>query len=67
MPIFEYRCLDCGKTFEELVISTANADDVECEYCGSKNVRKLVSGFSTISNNSSTSYSSSSSSCTTSS
>lgn len=46
MPIFEYRCDDCGKTFEKLVFNSSQSDNVECEYCKSKNVQKLVSAIS---------------------
>ena len=44
MPLYEYRCQDCGAEFEELVSFSAR-DDVVCEQCGSKNVERLVSGF----------------------
>lgn len=41
MPIYEYRCQECGKEFEELV---RTAKKVECPECGGK-VRKLISRF----------------------
>ncbi len=42
MPIYEYRCSDCGKTSSHLVIKR---DDFSpyCKYCGSRSVTKLVS------------------------
>ena len=45
MPIFEYRCEDCGKRFDAFFRS---ADDAEreqlmCAECGSARVRKLFS------------------------
>lgn len=40
MPIYEYRCRDCGKNFEYLVIGN---DTPECSGCGSKNVDRLMS------------------------
>lgn len=34
MPIFDYSCTDCNKTFEELFLSgTAPPDIVECHFC----------------------------------
>ena len=44
MPIYEYKCLECKKEFE--VIVPLNTD-VICSTCGSSNLKKLVSGFST--------------------
>ena len=44
MPIYEYSCDDCKKTFSVLRLSTAPAETV-CTVCGSKNVRKLMSAF----------------------
>lgn len=43
MPIYEYKCKECGETFEVLVRST---EKPACPQCGSKSLRKLVSGFS---------------------
>ena len=44
MPIYEYRCQDCGHEFEELV-RYSEADQVKCEKCGSKRTERLASGF----------------------
>ncbi len=42
MPIFEFRCEDCGKLFETL----AKRDEtVECPDCKSKNTKKQLSKF----------------------
>ena len=43
MPIYEYRCTDCGKKFEVLHLSAEEAHSPECKYCHSGNVRKLIS------------------------
>ena len=48
MPLFEYRCSVCQERFEELV-SFSQSNDVECPKCGSKDTKKLVSTFATIS------------------
>ncbi|MDD3581815.1 MAG: zinc ribbon domain-containing protein [Desulfobacca sp.] len=41
MPIFEYRCRDCGKVFEQLVFGSDPT--VECPECHQSNVEKLMS------------------------
>jgi putative FmdB family regulatory protein len=41
MPIFEYRCWNCGKTFEKLMLGAAEA--VSCPVCGNTEVEKLMS------------------------
>ena len=44
MPIYEYRCTDCGHDFEKLVrFSDPNADSPECPGCQSDNTRKRLS------------------------
>ena len=46
MPIFEYKCNDCGKKFDVLHKSSANLEEVVCPDCQSKNSKKLLSSFS---------------------
>ncbi len=41
MPIFEFKCADCGKEFEELVIGSGS--EAVCPDCGSKNTERLMS------------------------
>jgi putative FmdB family regulatory protein len=43
MPIFEFRCEKCRKTFETLVFGN---QAVTCPKCKSKKVKKLMSAFS---------------------
>ena len=43
MPIFEYRCRECGAKFEK--IQAASATDVICRSCNSPEVEKLLSAF----------------------
>jgi putative FmdB family regulatory protein len=43
MPLFEYKCRDCGMTFEKIVASSAA--DVVCKRCASPRVEKLLSVF----------------------
>jgi putative FmdB family regulatory protein len=45
MPIYEYRCNDCGKVFSKLQRMGATAEGVTCPACGSKNVERMVSSF----------------------
>ncbi len=43
MPIYEFECEECGKSFEELVFGSA--EDIKCKYCGSRKVKRLMSSF----------------------
>jgi putative FmdB family regulatory protein len=45
MPVFEYRCAECGKKFSALVGMTAEPDDLKCPQCGGVKASKLVSRF----------------------
>jgi len=45
MPIFEFVCADCGKPFEELVLSTHIIGEVTCPTCQSQNITKKISAF----------------------
>lgn len=45
MPIFEYRCADCGSKFEELVFGRGGEDPATCKSCGSPQVSRLFSTF----------------------
>jgi putative FmdB family regulatory protein len=45
MPIFEFVCKDCELIFEELIFGF-NSDSVVCPSCGSEQVRKKMSTFS---------------------
>jgi len=62
MPIYEFRCENCGHVFEELV-RFGNDQGLKCPECGSTDTRKAVSlfGFSGVNTGSSSSSSSASS------
>ena len=45
MPIYEYRCEECEKEFEKLVLSPSANKPVECPHCGSEKVLKAISLF----------------------
>jgi putative FmdB family regulatory protein len=42
MPVYDYKCRKCGKVFEKFLRTLAAADSVQCEKCGSGDVKKLV-------------------------
>jgi len=44
MPIYEYRCKDCGAEFEELTFARDGAA-VTCRKCSSRRVTRLLSTF----------------------
>ena len=48
MPIYEYRCEDCGKRSSVLVASFKSPDPA-CPHCGKPALRRLVSTFATVS------------------
>lgn len=43
MPMFDFRCNDCGARFEELVRTRDGKDEVKCPGCGSEKVRREIS------------------------
>ena len=48
MPIFEYRCEDCGSSFEKLVRRPGDA--VECPSCGKDHLKQQLSTFAAHAN-----------------
>jgi putative FmdB family regulatory protein len=46
MPIYEYRCRACHKKMSALVLSRAREVDVRCTHCGSADLERLWSRFS---------------------
>jgi putative FmdB family regulatory protein len=43
LPIYEYRCRDCGRKSSFLTLSVKKELDPKCKKCGSANLEKLVS------------------------
>lgn len=43
MPLFEYRCQNCGKRFTLLVGVTAEKSPLRCPRCGGTRATKLIS------------------------
>ena len=67
MPIFEFVCKDCELIFEELIFGF-KTEGVFCPSCGSEQVRKKMSTFSSKSEGDGASFSfgsSSAASCST--
>jgi len=46
MPLFEYKCRDCGVKFERIV--TSSAAEVVCKHCDSRHVEKQLSVFAVL-------------------
>jgi len=45
MPIFEFRCSDCGHVFESLRRNSEDTQSVACPKCRSQHVSRLISTF----------------------
>lgn len=45
MPIYEYRCNGCGKTFDKLLAMAERNENQVCPDCGGQGVRKIISSF----------------------
>ncbi len=50
MPIYEYRCDDCGTKFEKLVRRTEDVPGIECPSCGKKHLTQELSTFAAPAN-----------------
>ena len=47
MPIYEYRCIKCGEVFSALKLAKKD-DGAKCPDCGSSDVKKQISSFSSF-------------------
>ena len=43
MPIYEYKCKDCGRISEFLVGVVQDKVEIKCSHCGSKKLEKIFS------------------------
>ncbi|MFB0564163.1 MAG: zinc ribbon domain-containing protein [Candidatus Aminicenantaceae bacterium] len=43
MPIYEYRCKECGKKSTFVTLSVKSPLSPQCKSCGGKNVEKIIS------------------------
>lgn len=54
MPIFEYRCQDCGSRFEKLIRRDSDVASLTCPSCGENHLEKELSTFAAHANSAST-------------
>ena len=52
MPIYEYRCDDCGTDFEKFLRSMFSKEAIICPDCGGEQVTKAFSLFGSTSSSS---------------
>ena len=52
MPIYDYKCQQCGKV-SELLLRSADSENIKCPNCGSKNLERLISATYMIGKNAS--------------
>ena len=45
MPIYEYKCIECGHKFEDFIQASEKDDIRECPKCGKRSVERLISSF----------------------
>lgn len=48
VPIYEYRCLDCGRYQSVLVRTFSDPTELRCPRCEGTSLRKLVSRFAVL-------------------
>ena len=46
MPIYEFRCTECGQVFEELVMRSSDQQDLACPRCAAREVERVLSACS---------------------
>ncbi len=62
MPIYEYRCKECGHFFETLVLGREKEEDLQCPSCGAAGPERQMSAAVVSSNTAASSCSPSASS-----
>ncbi len=43
MPIFEFRCAECGECFEKLFMTSDDSPEMVCPNCTGENIERVVS------------------------
>ncbi|MEW5762611.1 MAG: zinc ribbon domain-containing protein [Bacillota bacterium] len=43
MPVFEFRCLECGNLFEKLFLDTREKADIACPQCRARTFERVIS------------------------
>jgi len=46
MPIYEYQCNQCHREFSFLLLHLVKTGRFACKFCGSRNIKRLLSSFS---------------------
>lgn len=46
MPLYTYKCKECGEKFDLLVGVTLEKTEFKCKKCKSKNIEKTLEAFS---------------------
>jgi putative FmdB family regulatory protein len=47
MPIYEYRCLKCGR-LSEILLHSLDSQNIQCPWCGSYKLDRLISASYTL-------------------
>ena len=50
MPIYEFICSNCNKSFDKLCSLKDDLSKIRCEFCESQNIKKKMSAFATSGN-----------------
>jgi len=45
MPIYEFKCRDCGRLTSVFVKTVGSSYRAQCQHCGGRNLRRIVSRF----------------------
>ena len=48
MPIYEFKCKNCGNVFEYLCLKSTDKDQARCPACGREETDVLLSAFSSM-------------------
>jgi putative FmdB family regulatory protein len=43
MPIFEFRCAECGERFEKLFMTSEDSMEMACPQCNGENLERVIS------------------------
>jgi putative FmdB family regulatory protein len=46
MPVYDYHCSDCNKSFEQtLTLHQHDGNQIRCPHCGGKNIEQEAASF----------------------
>ena len=48
MPIYEFRCESCDKTFEHLAMTSGEVVEIKCPSCGSDELTRVMSSCASV-------------------